>query len=168
MTLTRSRLFFVLFLLALVSLWIAGLSWAQGSDTPIIISDGSLTMESRGVAWSRFTGTGGTRSHPNAGKAVTAVEVTANGSTQTINFNNEPCAVTVRYGATNIVVATENNGRGLHVSTDFTAFHRGASDNHLAHNDAGNHISAVTVRKGSQTVFSANPNGGTQIVIHYQ
>lgn len=168
MTLTRSRLLFILLSLALVSLWIAGLTWAQSSDTPIIISDGSLTMESRGVAWSRFTGTGGTRSHPNAGKAVTSVDVTTNGSTQTINFNNEPCTVTVRYAATNIVVATGNNGRGLRVSTDFTSFHRGASDNHLAHNDTGNHISAVSVRKGSQAVFSANPNGGTQIVIHYQ
>lgn len=168
MTLTRSRLLFVLLSLVLVSLWIAGMTWAQGSDTPIIISDGSLTMESRGVAWSRFTGTGGTRRHPNANKAVTSVEVTANGSTQTINFNNEPCEVTARYGSTNILVATENGGRGLHVSTDFTSFHRGASDNHLAHNDATNHISAVTVRKGNQTVFTANPNGGTQIVIHYQ
>ena len=168
MTLTRSRLLFVLFALTLVSLWIAGLTWAQASDTPIIISDGSLTMESRGVAWSRFAGAGGTRRHPNGNKAVTSVEVTTNGSTQTISFNNELCSVTVRYGATNIVVATENNGRSLHVSTDFGSFHRGASDNHLAHNDAGNHISAVTVRKGNQTVLSSNPNGGTQVVIHYQ
>lgn len=168
MTLTRSRLFFALFPLALGLLWIAGLTWGQGSDTPIIISDGSLTMESRGVPWSRFAAADGTRRHPNANKAVTSVEVTTNGSTQTITFNDEACAVTVRYGATNILVATGDNGRGLHVSTDFGSFHRGASDNHLAHNDPGNHISAVTVRKGNQTVFSSNPNGGTQIVVHYQ
>lgn len=168
MKLTRSRLFFILLALALASLWIAGLSWGQGSDSPIIISDGSLTMESRGIAWSRFTGSGGTRRHPNANKAVTSVDVTTNGSTQTINFNNQPCAVTVRYGATNILVETDNNGRALSVSTDFTAFHRGASDNHLAHNDTTNHITAVTVRRSSQTVLTANPNGGTQVVIHYQ
>lgn len=168
MTLTRSRLFFALLSLSLVSLWIAGLTWAQGADTPIIIADGSLTIESRGMAWSRFAGTGGTRRHPNANKSVTAVDVTTNGNTQTIDFNNQPCTVTVRYAATNVVVSTDNNGRALQVSTDFTSFHRGASDNHLAHNDTGNHISAVTVRRGNQAAFSANPNGGTQIVIHYR
>jgi len=44
--------------------------WAQNIDTPIIIADGSLTMESRGVPWATTANSGGnTKVHPNGGKS---------------------------------------------------------------------------------------------------
>ena len=161
---TRARLFFLL--LSLTLLAVAGFVWAQ-SDTPIIITDGSLTIESRGVPWSQF-GTGATRRHPNANKTVTAVDLTVNGNSQTISFNNQQCSVTVQYGSTTITVSTGNNGRGLQISTDFNSFHQGATANHLAHNDTSRRIGAVTVRRGSATAFSGTGSGRTVITIHYQ
>jgi hypothetical protein len=161
-------LLFALFSLALVSLLLAGLTWAQGSDTPIIISDGSLTMESRGVVWSQYTAAGGTRRHPHTAKTVTSVELTVNGRSQTISFANQQCTVTALYSGTTITVATGGNGKALQVSTDFSKFHSGATANHMAHNDEHNTIGAITIRKGSQTVFTGTGNGGTRIVIHYQ
>ncbi len=161
---TRPRLLFAAFTLTL--LFIAGLAWAQ-NDTPIIISDGSLTMESNGVPWSSFSG-GGTRRHPNAGKTVTAVDLTVGGNTRTIAFANEQCTVTAHYGNTTITIATSGNGRGLQVTTDFTAFHPGATANHLAHNNANGQLGAITVVKGSQTAFNGTGSGHSRIVIHYR
>jgi hypothetical protein len=165
---TRTRLLFALFTVTLLSLWIAALTWAQGSDTPIIISDGSLTMESVGVPWSSYTGSGGTRRHPHTTKRVTSVELTVNGKSQTIAFAGERCRVTAQYGGTAINLATGGDGRALQVATNFGSFHSGATANHLAHADDHNKIGAITVRKGNQTVFTGTGNGGTRIVIHYQ
>ena len=166
MQLTLNRRMFVLISLALLSLW-AALLWAQ-TDTPIVIADGSLTIESRGVAWSRFIGTGGTRRHPDATKTVTSVELTVNGNSQTIGMNNQPCTVTAQYGKTKVTVASGKNGKGLRVSTDYKSFHQGISENHLAHIEEHNRIGAVTVKRGSQTVFTGTGSGGTVITIHYQ
>ncbi|HEV2444532.1 MAG TPA: hypothetical protein VGS58_01365 [Candidatus Sulfopaludibacter sp.] len=163
MRLARSRLFFVFPSLTLLA---AALVWAQ-SDTPIVITDGSLTMESRGVPWSQW-GTGGTRRHPNANKAVSAVDLTVNGTTQTISFNNQQCTVTVHYGGTTITVGTGSNGRNLQLSTDFNSFHQGATPNHMAHIDASRKIGAIAVKKGSATAFSGTGSGGTVITIHYR
>jgi hypothetical protein len=166
MKLTRTSLLCAL--VALASLFIAGLSWAQNSDTPIIIADGSLTIESRGVPWSQY-GTGGTRRHPHVNKTVTSVELTVNGSSQTISFAGEKCTVTAQYGKTAITVTTGNNGKGLQVATNFASdFHRGNSDNEMAHNDEHNKLSAITVKKGSSTVFTGTGSGGSKITIHYQ
>jgi hypothetical protein len=166
MKLTRTSLLCAL--LTLASLFIAGLSWAQGSDTPIIIADGSLTMESQGVPWSQYAG-GGTRRHPHVNKTVTAVDLTVNGNSQTISFAGEKCTVTAQYGKTAINVTTGNNGKGLQVATNFGSdFHRGDSDNQMAHNDEHNKLGAITVKKGSQTVFTGTGNGGSKITIHYQ
>lgn len=167
MKLTRAPFRYTLLTFALLALLLAGFLWAQ-TDTPIIISDGSLTMESRGVAWSQFGGTGNSRRHPNSNKTVSAVDVTVNGNTQTIPFTGQRCTVTAQYGTTNITVSTGGNGKSLQVSTDFTKFHPGASPNHMAHADEHSKIGAVTVRKGNQTAFSGTGNGGTVITIHYQ
>lgn len=141
--------------------------WAQG-DTPIVIGDGSLTIESRGVAWATFTGTGNSRRHPHTGKAVTSVAITMPGNNQTVAFTGQKCTVTVRYLSTVITVVTGNNGRGLQVQTNFNSFHAGSTPNHLAHNDASGKISHVTVMKGNQTAFDSNATGGTEVVISYQ
>ncbi len=168
MTLTRNRQRLGLLTLTLLSL-IAGLAWAQGSDTPIIISDGSLTIESRGVPWSQFTGTGRTRNHPQASKTVTAVDLTVNGRKQTIPCGNQRCTVTAQYGRTTITVDTGNNGKGLKITTDFpSAFHGGATGNHMAHNDEHDKLGAITVKAGSQTRFTGTGTGGSIIMIHYQ
>jgi hypothetical protein len=167
MKLTRTRLLSALAAATLLSLFLTGRSWAQG-DTPIVISDGSLTIESRGVPWSRFTGAGGTRRHPNGGKMVTSVDLTVNGRTQTISFSGQQASVTAQYAGTTITVSTDGSGKNLQIATDFGSFHPGSSANHLAHNDAGNHMGAITVRKGGASAFSGTGNGGTVIVIHYQ
>lgn len=141
---------------------------AQDNDSPIIISDGSLTLQSA-VPWTRFANSNATtRAHPDTARSVTRVAITMPGHNQTINFNNQQCTVAIHYAATNLTVATGNNGKGLRVTTDFTAFQRGSTDNHLVHKVTNAKISHVTVTQGTQTVFNNDASGGTKIVISYQ
>jgi len=143
--------------------------WAQRIDTPIIIADGSLTMESRGVPWANWTNSGSnTKIHPNTGKSVSSVEIVMPGNNRTVTFSGQKCTVAVRYASTDITVTTGNNGQGLRVTTDFTSFRNGATGNHLAHNNATSKISHVTVTQGSQSVFDATASGGSTVTIHYQ
>ena len=143
--------------------------WAQNIDTPIIIADGSLTMESRGVPWANYGNSGGnTKVHPNGGKSVTQVEIAMPGNNRTVTFSGQKCTVAVRYASTDITVTTADNGTGLQVITDFGSFHNGATNRHLAHNNATSKISRVTVTQGNQIVFNATASGGPTITIHYQ
>jgi hypothetical protein len=141
---------------------------AQRSDTPIIIADGSLTIDA-GVPWSNFrNGNGGVKSHPQPTKSVTKVEVVAGGNTQSFDFSGQKCTVAVRYATTDIEVSTNNGGKALQVKTDFAAFRPGSSANLMAHTNASAKISRVTVVRGTDTLFTATPSGGTKITISYQ
>src|ERR1022692_3941161 len=71
------------FLTAAFALCVLG--WAQGGDTPIVISDGSLNIQSA-VPWSQFAGTGDVKSHPHSTKSVTSIAFTVGGKDQTIAF----------------------------------------------------------------------------------
>ena len=142
--------------------------WAAGADTPIIIADGSLTIESA-VPWASFSGSGqNPRVHPDTGKSVTQVVIAMPGNNRTVTFSGQKCTVAVRYASTDITVTTANNGSGLQVLTDFGSFHAGADANHLAHNNPNAKISHVTVTEGNQTLFDSGASGGTTITIHYQ
>src|ERR1017187_5071984 len=88
--------------------------WAQGGDTPIVISDGSLNIRSE-VPWSLYTGTGDIKSHPHTTKSATSVAFTVcdikshphttksatsvaftvGGKDQTIAFAGESCRVDI-------------------------------------------------------------------------
>ena len=146
--------------------------WAQGNnDTPIIIADGSLTIESRGVPWANFGNSGGnTKIHPHTGKSVPQVVIDMPGNrNRTVTFSpGQKCTVAVRYASTDITVTTGNNGQGLQVITDYSSFHAGATANHLAHNNPNAKISHVTVTRGNQIAFNSGASGGTTITIHYQ
>ena len=143
--------------------------WAQRTDTPIIIADGSLTIESA-VPWASWTNSGSnTKVHPNTGKSVTQVEISMPGSNDPpVTFSGQKCTVAVRYASTDITVTTGNDGKRLQVTTDFGSFHNGATARHLAHNNATSKVSHVTVTKGNQTVFDRAASGGTTLTIHYQ
>lgn len=150
--------------LALLS--VGGLSvWAAG-DTPIVILDGSLTMQSA-VSWNQFQGTGDQRKHPNGAGSVTSVVVTVNGKDQTVTFNHQQCTVDVTYASTDINVATDKNGKGLSVSP-FSAFQNGSTSGVLVHKNQNAKISHVRVMKAGAKAFDADTSGGTQVVIHYQ
>jgi len=141
---------------------------AQGSDTPIIISDGSLTIDAT-VPWAGFRDVDATtKSHPQAARSVTKVVVTTGGNSQTFNFSGQKCTVAVRYAATDIVVSTDNTGKALQIKTDYQSFRPGASSNLLAHTNPNAKISSVKVTRGTQTVFTATPSGGTKVAISYQ
>jgi len=141
---------------------------AQGSDTPIIISDGSLTIDAT-VPWTNFGNADATtKSHPQRTRSVTKVVVTAGGATQTFNFSGQQCTVAVRYAATDVVVSTDNHGKALRIKTDYASFRPGASANLMTHTNPNAKISSVTVMRGAQTLFSATPSGGTRISISYQ
>jgi hypothetical protein len=143
--------------------------WAQNIDTPIIIADGSLTIESRGVPWANYSNSGGNaRVHPHGGKSLARVEIAMPGNNRTVTLSGRKCTVAVRYASTDITVTTANNGTGLQVITDFGSFHAGADANHLAHNNPNAKISHVTVTEGNQTLFDSGASGGTTITIHYQ
>jgi len=140
--------------------------WAQGGDTPIVISDGSLNIQSA-VPWSQFTGAGDTKSHPNGAKSVMSVALTVGGRSQTIAYAGESCNVDITYAGGHIVFSTVTGGKGL-TMRPFSAFHAGANGNMLAHNNPNAKISHVTVTKGNQQVFDSNASGGTSITIHYR
>jgi hypothetical protein len=140
----------------------------RSNDTPIIIADGSLTIESA-VPWANYTGSGSnTKVHPHTGKSATEVVIGMPGNNRTVTFSGEKCTVAVRYATTDITVTTGDDGKGLQVITDFSSFHDGATPNHLARNDASSKISHVTVKQGDQTKFDSGASGGTRVTIHYQ
>ena len=163
----RRALLLLLLALALIALFAAALAWAQG-ETPIIVSDGSLTIESRGVPWSQFTGSGNTRRHPHTAKTVTSVDWTVGGRSGSLPFNGQAWTVAATYGTTTITITTGANGQNLQVTTDFSSFHSGATPNHLAHNNAAGSISTVTVKRGASSDFSGAGSGHTVITLHYR
>jgi hypothetical protein len=146
----------------------AGVAGWAAADTPIVILDGSLKMQSK-VPWNQFKGAGDTKSHPNAGGSITSVVVTLNGKDQTIDCNKVRCTVDVTYAGTDVQVAGAGaNGKGLTVSP-FSAFQNGSSANELVHKNQNAHIAQLTVsRAGVKVVNTANPGAGTQVTVHYQ
>jgi hypothetical protein len=153
-------------LIVLGLLSVAGvLSWAQGGDTPIVILDGSLTIQSA-VPWSQYSGSGDARTHPHGGKSVTKVTVTVNSATQTIPFSNQQCIVNVTYASQEIRVATSANGKGLTISP-FSAF-LNRTETIMAHRNQNSKISHVTVMKAGARAFDSKASGGTKITINYE
>ena len=162
LTSVSRKLAFTGMLLALL----AGMLSLAQDDTPITISDGSLTINSA-VAWANYTSPdANTKVHPQPGKAVTKVAITMPGHNQVINFSTEKCTVAVRYASTDITFTTGGNGRGLRLNTNFSAFN--TSGNIMTHQNANSKISHVVVTKGTQNVFDFTASGGTNIVISYR
>jgi len=168
----QQNLRLALVVLALVAA-IVGALWAQ-DDTPITISDGSLTIESSGFAWTSWGNSGARKTHPAAGrKAVPQVDITLAGVIQPpVPCSGQRCIVDVTYLTTNVNIDSGPNGRNLSVGTNFSSFHSGATPNHLAHNNPNGKISHVTVKQGNVTRFDqavpANSTRKTMIVIHYR
>lgn len=137
-------------------------------DTPIVIADGSLTIESA-VPWSEFHAHDvNSKTHPHSAKTVTKVAVTTPGKDQTVTYAGEQCGVSVQYGSTAVTVGTDQRGSQLRVSTQFDSFEPGPKPGQLLHKDPNLKISHVKVTKGDQTAFDAAPSGGTRVVISYQ
>jgi hypothetical protein len=150
--------------LALLSL--AGVSgWASG-DTPIVILDGSLTIQSA-VPWKEFTGSGDLRSHPNTAGSITNVVLTIAGKNQTIACNGQRCSIAVTYAGGNIVVESGADGKGLSVSP-MSVFGQGADDNTLAHKNQKAKITHVSVSMSGVKLIDQAAAGGTKVVISYQ
>lgn len=141
---------------------------AQDRDTPIIITDGSLKMRSA-VRWAEFAAeTGRRRRHPNAGRRVARVDVKLAEGATSILFTGQQCEVRVTYNGMDIVVTSNPSGRNLKIETDWEAFKAGQTDNDLEHNNAGDHISRVVVKRNGTVVADATPNGGTSVTISYR
>src|ERR1039458_4348220 len=122
--------------------------WAQGGDTPIVISDGSLNIRSE-VPWSLYTGTGDIKSHPHSTKSATSVAFTVGGKDQTIAFAGESCRVDITYAGAHIVFNTGTDGKGF-MMRPYSAFHQGSTANFLAHNNANAKISHVTIIRSEE------------------
>lgn len=153
--------------IVLALLAVAGVTgWAQGGDTPIVILDGSLTIQSA-VPWNQFTGTGDQRFHPNKGGAITDVVVTVNGKSQTIACNSQSCAIDVTYAGTDIQVASGSDGKGLMISP-FSAFDIGSTPDVLVHKNQKAKISHVSVSMFGVKLIDMNASGGTKITIGYK
>jgi len=140
-------------------------AWAS-ADTPIVILDGSLTMQSA-IPWNQFKGAGDEREHPNGVGGITQVVVTINGNDQTVDCTNVRCVVDVTYAATHIKVISGNNGKGLRISP-FSAFQNGRTGDVLMHKNQNAKISHVTVTKAGTAAVDSNATSGTKVVIHYQ
>jgi hypothetical protein len=142
--------------------------WAQPPETPIIIGDGSLTIESS-VPWSSFTGSGAVKAHPHAARPVASVDIAMPAMSHTVTFSGEKTEIDVTYaGSFPIAVLTGNGGKNLAVKTDFSAFHPGADANHLSHNNTGGFITHVTVLRNGTVVFDSSASGHPKIVVHFQ
>lgn len=139
--------------------------WASG-DTPIVILDGSLTIQSA-VPWKQFKGTGDHRSHPNADGTITNVVVTIGGKDQTIACNGQRCSVDVAYAGTDIIVESGADGKGLTVSP-FSIFEDGETPDRMRHKNQKSKISHVTVTMSGVKLIDSPANGGTKVVIGYQ
>jgi len=150
--------------LALLS---AGVIGRASGDTPIVILDGSLTIQSA-VPWNQFKADGEKKVHPKTDGSITKVVVTVGGKTRTIACNNQACAVNVTYAGTNIEVASGPHSKGLTVSP-ISAFEDGDTPDVIRHKNRDAHISRVTVSKsGKKLVDSAAAGAGTKVTISYE
>jgi hypothetical protein len=141
---------------------------AQSGDTPIIITDGSLKMNSA-ARWADYVAeTARRRRHPNNGKRVSRVDMQLPGGSTSVLFTGQQCEVRVTYDGMEVVVTTNPSGRNLKMETDWNAFKPGATDNDLEHTNASSHISRIVVRRNGNVVAEASPNGGTRVTIHYE
>jgi hypothetical protein len=139
---------------------------AQG-DSPIIISSGSLHIESA-VPWARFQTQGNTKTHPQANASIPSIDLTLGTKAQTLSIGGQRCQVQVKYGNTTLTVATGASGKGLSVATDFTAFQPGSDGNHLDHVNPNQTISSIAITKAGKNIFQGRPTGAVTLVIHYQ
>ncbi|MBA3973192.1 MAG: hypothetical protein C0504_03115 [Candidatus Solibacter sp.] len=141
---------------------------AQSGDTPIIITDGSLKMNSA-VRWGDYVEeTARRRRHPSTGRRVSRVDVQLSGGSTSVQFTGQECEVRVTYDGMEVAVTTNPAGRNLKMETDWNAFKSGATENDLEHANAGSHISRVVVRRNGAIVAEATPSGGTRVTIHYE
>ncbi len=142
------------------------IGWASG-DTPIVILDGSLTMQSV-VPWKEFKATGDQKTHPNAEGSITNVVVTIKGKNQTIACNGQKCAVDVTYAGTDIQVASGEDGKGLTVSP-MSAFQDGDTPDVVVHKNRNAHITHVTVSMSDHKLIDSAASGaGTKVVIGFR
>jgi hypothetical protein len=141
---------------------------AQSGDTPIVIGDGSLTMQSA-VPWARFTGKGNTRTHPQSAKSVTSVDISMPALGHTVTFTGDQVEVDIMYaGSFPIKVTSGPGGRNAVVNTDFASFHPGSDGTQLIHNNSTGMITHVAVLRNGTSVFDSAGTGHTKIVIHYE
>jgi hypothetical protein len=139
---------------------------AQG-DSPIIISNGSLHIESA-VPWSQFTGQGNTKAQPDANRSVPSIDLTLGSDARTLSIAGQSCQVQVQYGSTTLTVATGANGKGLSVTTDFSSFRARSDGVHLDHVNGNQTISSIAIAKAGTNIFQGSPTGAVRIVVHYQ
>jgi hypothetical protein len=156
-----------LILALLIAICAAGIvSWAW-ADTPIVIADGSLTLNSA-VPWNQYTGTGDIKSHPHTGKTVASVVVTVAGTDQPlVTFKKQACTVDITYAGEHITFSTGTNGKGL-IMRPFSHFLSGSQPTDIVHVNPNDHISHVKVIKGTAIAFESDVTGNTKITIHYQ
>jgi hypothetical protein len=143
------------------------LTWAQPGDTPIIISDGSLTITSTGVRWDQFTGTGDEKSHPHNNKSITSVVATIDGKDNPVTYSGEAAMVDITYGGGHITFGTASSGRGM-TMRPFGQFHAGARPTVIVHNNPNAHITHVRIMKGGAVGFEGDATKGTTVTIHFQ
>ena len=153
--------------IVLALLLVVGVIGRASGDTPIVIQDGSLTMQSK-IPWNQYQGGGDQKQHPNGGGSITSVVVTLQGTDQPpVDCTTQRCIVDVSYASTDIKIAGGNNGKGMSVSP-FSAFQNGSTSDVLVHKNQNAKISHVTVMKGGVKAFDSAASGSTKIVIHYE
>ncbi|HEX3746094.1 MAG TPA: hypothetical protein VHW09_19275 [Bryobacteraceae bacterium] len=145
----------------------AGSRIQASGDTPIVILDGSLSIQSA-VPWKEFKAAGDLRSHPNAEGAITNVVVTIGGKNQTIACNGQRCSIDVTYAGSDIIVESGADGKGLSLSP-FSLFQDGPTPDVIMHKNQKAKISHVSVTmSGVKLIDSPASGGGTKVVISFE
>lgn len=101
---------------ALAALWLVPRLRAQGSDSPIIVRDGSIVIENRGLDMKEWRSAGrAALDHPHPDKALGEVEVTGPGAQNASCAQRGRCVVEMRWstGQAIRIVARQGGSRGL-------------------------------------------------------
>ncbi|MBI5282823.1 MAG: hypothetical protein HY858_14155 [Candidatus Solibacter usitatus] len=113
--------------IGLAGIVLAGTTWhiasAQGGDTPIIVSDGSIVIRPESGGLNGWSGEGKNAiRHPDDQKALAELEVTGPGAKAATCAAKGHCAVVLRWsGGETITITPRANRRGLRIesSVDF-------------------------------------------------
>jgi hypothetical protein len=159
-----------------ICLFVAATSHSQPGDTPIVISDGSLTINSRGLN-STWTKASDDLAHPNQRGAITNVTVTKGAATQfngACNAGGPQCIIDIDYGRAaskgSLRVRSNQNSRsGVHINrTGFAHFATWQqTDSDTIAFEPNVHDGIAAVRIGGAT-FCNSGQGACKVVITYR
>lgn len=159
----------------LSALWLAPGSLAQGTDSPIIVQDGSIRIENQGGSLNNWTAAGNMAlDHPDGSRTLRSVEVSGPGAQEATCSGRGRCVVEMSWtsGQSIRIVARQNGNQGMRLESSGVTFDApGWDKSGSAWRFAlpAGAVPTVTIRDasggGAQTLCQGN---GCRVLVHYQ